>query len=97
MAGTIVGLFAAVTVTLLGTMPPLRAGGGLALAAVIVGGSYLPSLAVLSPQTNRPGIILLLSMLGSLAGIQIYTAIFARSPVPPLAWALPSWPSPSRW
>lgn len=91
MAGTIVGLFAAVTVTLLGTMPPLRAlAAGLALAAVIVGGSYLPSLAVLSPQTNRPGIILLLSMLGSLAGIQIYTAIlFARSPVPPLAWALP--------
>ncbi|MBB2165663.1 hypothetical protein HLH26_14195 [Gluconacetobacter sp. 1b LMG 1731] len=91
MAGTILGLFAAITVTLLGTMPPLRAlAAGLALAAVIVGGSYLPSLAVFSPLTNRPGFILVLSMLGSLAGIQIYTTLlFVMSPVPPLAWALP--------
>ncbi|MFW7269078.1 hypothetical protein ACMAUO_14050 [Gluconacetobacter sp. Hr-1-5] len=91
MAGLILGLFTALAASLIGAVPPLRAlAAWPALAAVIVGGSYLPSLAVLSSLTNRPGIILMLSMLGSLAGIQIYTELlFASSPMPPLAWGLP--------
>ncbi|MBB2205994.1 hypothetical protein [Gluconacetobacter takamatsuzukensis] len=91
MAGIILGLFAALAASLMGAVPPLRAlAAAPALAAVVVGGSYLPSLAVFSPLTNRLGIMLLLSMLGSLVGTQIYTQIlFGKTPVPDLAWALP--------
>ncbi|GAA4475345.1 hypothetical protein [Gluconacetobacter asukensis] len=91
LAGTILGLFTALAAILIGTVPLPRAiAAAPALAAVIVGGSYLPSLAVFSPLTNRPGFMLLLSMLGSLAGLQIYTDILFNKPtVPPLAWAVP--------
>ncbi|MFS3134126.1 hypothetical protein ACLRDC_01940 [Gluconacetobacter sacchari] len=91
MAGIILSLFAALAASLIGLVPPLRAlAAWPALAAVIVGASYLPSLAVLSPATNRPGIMLLLSMLGSTAGLQLYTdVLFDKPPVPPLLWGLP--------
>ncbi|GBQ23511.1 hypothetical protein AA12717_1511 [Gluconacetobacter sacchari DSM 12717] len=92
MAGIILSLFAALAAGLIGTVPPLRAlAAWPALAAVIIGGSYLPSLAVLSPVTNRPGVMLLLSMLGSMAGLQLYTGVLfnGRLPPPLLYWGLP--------
>lgn len=91
MAGILLSLFASVAAGLIATVSPLRAlAAWPALAAVIVGGSYLPSLAVFSPLTNRPGVMLLLSMLGSMAGLQIYTDIlFNKAPVPPLLWGVP--------